>query len=144
MTQRFKMVDMKTFILAILLFASGVAAAAVNVCIDADGKKTFTDQECAKLTLKDLHPKPVVVAPVQAKPTEQYHAPIPKEIIVQPSIIKEAPGPSIWFVRHRTDYPLLILIGAFLFPVVFIVLWYVFDFGNRRRRRLSVEAAAKP
>lgn len=140
------MVDMKTFISAILFFVSAAACGAtINTCIDASGAKTFTDQDCSKFALKDLHPKaPAAVVPPASVPAPQYHAPIPKEIIVQPSIIKDAPQPSIWLVRHRTDYPLLILIGAFLFPVVFIVLWYVLDFGNRRRQRLSVEAAAKP
>lgn len=134
---------MKTLITAIFFLVTASAGAAVNVCVDANGTKTFTDQDCSKLSLKDLHPKPApVVVPVQ--PAPQYHAPVPKEIIVQPSIIKDAPQQSIWSVRHRTDYPLLILIGAFLFPVVFIVLWYVFDFGNRGKRRLGVEAAAKP
>ncbi|WP_188564021.1 DUF4124 domain-containing protein [Undibacterium terreum] len=134
---------MKTLIAAIFLCSCSLASAAINVCIDADGKKTFTDQACSKFSLKDTNPQPVVVA-APTRPAQPYVAPPLPNIVIEPSSIKDPPQQSIWFVRHRTDYPLLILIGAFLFPVVFILLWYVFDFGNRRKRRMGVDAAAKP
>lgn len=144
------MAVMKTLIAVIFLCASSLASAAINVCVDADGKKTFTDQSCSKLSLKDITPVPLE-AP---RPVE----PVPKPLssgawhghpmtIDLPDTSKAVENNehnvlvNIWAAGAKLDWPMRFFIVGFLFPMFFILSFYLFDF---LRRRLSVKAAAKP
>lgn len=59
------MKKIKFLLFSFLLVFAGHSFAVVYKCVDAQGKKTFTDSECEKLALKYLNPPVIVPKSIQ-------------------------------------------------------------------------------
>lgn len=91
----------KFLLFSFLLFFAGHSFAVVYKCVDADGKKTFTDSECEKLALKYLNPSAAPLQSVQdqssqmsRKPSNIQTSPISKpqsQLYVKPKVQEKRP-----------------------------------------------------